>query len=105
MNRISRRLILPALICGTFATSAHITVTRTTVDHIENPASIPAATPRFSWQTESDKSGVVQKSYRIIVSSTPEKAANGEGDLWDSGIRASRQQTLVPYGGTETVAV
>ena len=99
MNRISRRLILPALICGTFATSAHITVTRTTVDHIENPASIPAATPRFSWQTESDKSGVVQKSYRIIVSSTPEKAANGEGDLWDSGIRASRQQTLVPYGG------
>ncbi len=63
----------------------------------------PLATnmPRFSWNYDTDAADMVQTSYRVIVASTPENAANGIGDLWDSGTVASGQMLYIPYQGRE----
>ena len=69
------------------------------VENLCNPQGIDTAEPRFSWQLQSDEKGVLQQSYRILVASSEELLARGEGDLWDSGDVKSRQQLWVPYGG------
>lgn len=96
MLRLPFLLLLAA---SPVAAIARVEVTNTTVEHLEEPSGLPTRAPRFSWQTVSDKNDVIQKSYRLIVSSTAEKAARREGDLWDSGRRESRDQILIPYDG------
>jgi len=49
----------------------------------------------FGWEVPLGK----QASYRILVSSTAEKAAQHEGDVWDSGRIRSRQSIHVEYKG------
>lgn len=55
--------------------------------------------PRFGWQIKSNKNNIYQQSYRIIVSSTRERAKKKIGDVWDSGITTSDMSQWVPYGG------
>ena len=63
--------------------------------------SIPLATaePRFSWQYAAEVNNVLQTDYRIIVSSSEEKATKGIGDLWDSKVVGSNQMLYIPYEG------
>jgi len=55
--------------------------------------------PRFSWWLNDSRRGARQSAYRILVASSPEKLAAGEGDLWDTGKVESDDSTLIPYGG------
>ena len=64
-----------------------------------NPLGIGTSTPRFSWQITSDRKGVVQTSYQILVASSREKLDRNEADLWDSGERNSDEQLWIPYQG------
>ncbi len=57
-----------------------------------NPYGIDASHPRFSWKLESDKQGVVQKKYRIIVNCRDEI-------LWDSGEVLSDESQRIRYEG------
>lgn len=82
-------------------TSAKTTVVNPLTEGLENPVGIDTSTPRFSWQTVSDKNDVVQTRYRILVASTPEKLAAEQGDLWDSGNVTSDAQLWIPYGGKQ----
>jgi len=43
----------------------------------------------------------MQTDYRIVVSSTRQKAEQGVGDLWDSQVTASNQMLYIPYQGRE----
>lgn len=46
--------------------------------------------PQFSWRLESDQRGLLQRAYRIIVSSSLEQLHADNGDVWDSGeVRSS----------------
>ncbi len=65
-----------------------------------SPMSIDTPTPRLGWELVSDKSDVMQTSYRIIVASTKEKAEACEGDLWDTTAQSSRSQ-WIKYAGKE----
>jgi len=51
--------------------------------------------PSFGWQVPFGK----QVAYRILVSSSSEKAAQHEGDVWDSGRIKSAQSINVGYNG------
>jgi len=62
---------------------------------IDNPA------PRFSWKLLSDRRGVVQTSYRILVASSPENLQADRGDKWDSGLVESDRSVNVVYDGTQ----
>ena len=62
-----------------------------TICGLKEPAGLDVK-PRFSWKIVSEKNDVVQRSYRITVTS-------GAQTVWDSGITEDPQSVHVPYGG------
>ena len=64
-----------------------------------NPLGIDVVAPRLSWEITSFKRNVHQISYQIIVSSSREKLARGDGDYWNSGKVFSDQSIHVEYAG------
>lgn len=78
-----------------------------------NPVGIDAKAPRFSWKMKSDRTNVIQTSYRIRVyeatdtgtvqaeGTAAEKASTEKGVLlWDSGIVKSAQSQRIRYEGS-----
>jgi len=80
--------------------AAPVSVTELKTERMANPMSIDTPTPRLGWVIKSDKKDVMQTSCHIIVASTPEKAQNLEGDLWDTNIDGDQSQ-WVKYAGKE----
>jgi beta-glucosidase-like glycosyl hydrolase len=74
-------------------------------EYRENPLGIESAQPRLSWWLRSDVRGQQQAAYQVLVASSPEVLARGEGDLWDSGRVASDQSVLVTYRGKPLAAL
>ena len=77
-----------------------VRVTDLRTERMVNPMSIDTPTPRLGWKIEADVNDVSQTQVHIIVASTPEKAENMEGDLWDATLSTSQSQWL-PYAGKE----
>ena len=98
------KLILKALVITTIAwhcaaAAATIKVENLRCEGMENPLSIDAAHPQLSWIIQSDERGQKQTACQVLVASSLEKLARGEGDLWDSGRLATEQSVWVPYAG------
>lgn len=55
--------------------------------------------PRLSWTLHSNRRGMMQSAYRLLVASSPEILASRKGDLWDSGKVVSSRSIQVEYGG------
>ncbi|MFC3198876.1 family 78 glycoside hydrolase catalytic domain [Parapedobacter deserti] len=55
--------------------------------------------PVFSWELVGTEQGGLQSAYRITVSDHPDSAANGVGNVWDSGKVHSSASTNVRYQG------
>lgn len=70
-----------------------------TAEMCRRPLGLEESAPRLSWKLHTDRSGVAQKSCRVLVASSPEALADGRGDVWDSGEVASDRSVYVPYGG------
>jgi alpha-L-rhamnosidase len=68
-------------------------------EHLTNPLGIDAPQPRLSWILESTERGQRQTAYQILVASAPERLADDQGDLWDSGRISSDQSVYVAYAG------
>lgn len=68
-----------------------------------NPIGIDVA-PRFSWRLESDKRGVLQTAYQVMVSSSLEKLQSDIGDIWDSGKIESPMSVGIPFDGDNLVS-
>jgi alpha-L-rhamnosidase len=66
-----------------------------------DPLGIGVATPRLSWivTAPAGKRGVKQSAYRLLVASSPDKLAQDQGDLWDSGEVATDQTAQITYAG------
>ncbi len=69
------------------------------VESQTNPTALNTPLPRFSWRIETEERGWLQKSYHILVASTPELLAEGKGDLWDSGQVTSRSSQFISFEG------
>ncbi|WP_343669690.1 family 78 glycoside hydrolase catalytic domain [Chitinophaga sp.] len=67
---------------------------------LENPVGIDITQPRMSWEIGGQEHAVVQTAYQILVASTPEKLAENEGDLWNSGKVISNQSIQIAYNGS-----
>ncbi|MHB8996913.1 MAG: glycoside hydrolase family 78 protein [Armatimonadota bacterium] len=72
-------------------------VERLTVEGRVNPAGVVDDTPSFGW-SYFDFGGVEQAACQVLVSSTEEKLAAGEGDLWDTGVVVSAATEMI-YDG------
>ena len=94
-------LTLPLLL----AASLHAAdVANLRCEYLADPLGIDVLKPRLSWVIESAQRGERQTAYQVMVASTSEFLAKGQGDLWDSGKVASEQSTLVEYGGKPLVS-
>lgn len=71
-----------------------------TTDYAENPINLFTDKPVFSWKAKA-YNGYKQTSYRICVSSSPEKLKNGIYDLWDSKTVKSDRSVAIRYEGKQ----
>ncbi|WP_239092232.1 alpha-L-rhamnosidase [Streptomyces sp. SID14478] len=70
-----------------------------TVEHLDRPLGVDAARPRFGWRLGSQRRGLAQGAYRILVASTPGRLAPGRTDVWDSGRTSCADSVAVLYDG------
>ncbi|TWT91074.1 Bacterial alpha-L-rhamnosidase [Pseudobythopirellula maris] len=78
---------------------AALTVAELQCEQLREAVGIDTPAPRLTWRLASDERGDRQTAYRLLVASTAEKLAAGEGDLWDSGRVDSGDSLLIPYAG------
>ena len=69
------------------------------VEYREAPLGIDSVTPRLGWKVHSSERAQRQTAYQILVASSPERLANDEGDLWDTGRVRSDETLHVVYDG------
>jgi len=70
-------------------------------EYLENPLGIDVMKPRLSWKLEAlpEARGLRQTAYQVLVASSPEILAKGQGDLWDSGEVMSDATSQIEYAG------
>ncbi len=87
------------LVVSPVAWAAAVNVGDLTAERLVNPLGLETQHPRLSWVITSDRTGVMQTAYRILVASSPELLEREKGDVWDSGRVDSDESVLVPYSG------
>jgi len=97
------RTLLPLVICwfaiagGSRLKAAE--VVRLRCEYRVNPQGIDNPNPGLSWVIDSARRGDLQTACQVLVASSAELLAAGQGDLWDSGRVASNQSAQVAYAG------
>ncbi|MFC5471546.1 family 78 glycoside hydrolase catalytic domain [Cohnella suwonensis] len=76
-----------------------LSIASCTTEYADRPLGLDVRKPRLGWKLVSGERGAVQSAYRVVVASSREALDRDEGDLWDSGIVASRQSVNVVYEG------
>lgn len=61
-----------------------------TVDLVKNPLAASICGTRFSWKLDSDKNGIVQKSYRVQISCDA-------GEVFDSGVIEGQESVELSF--------
>jgi len=79
--------------------AAQIALQHTTCEMLENPLGIDVQKPRFAWYITAKERNVLQTAYQVLVSSSSEKLAANDGDLWDSQKVNSSESIHVTYNG------
>jgi len=72
---------------------------RLVTEYKENPIGIDSRQPRLSWQIQSDRRGVTQSAYQIVVART-EKDLRGGNLVWDTGKVNSDESIQRAYSGS-----
>lgn len=78
--------------------AADVVVTDLQTENVTELLGTEDADPELSWKLRASSRDVTQAAYRVLVASSPEKLANGVGDVWDSGKIAS-QSPRATYDG------
>lgn len=93
--------ILTVLLLTAFGekTAVNLQLSNLRCELLHNPQGIDVLNPRLSWELSGDRRGLEQTAYHILVASSAEKLAAGEGDLWDSGKVDTSQSVQVAYAG------
>src|SRR5882724_11089067 len=68
-------------------------------EYKENPVGIDTRAPRFSWEIQSDRRGVTQSAYQIIITQAAAEMRNLP--VWDTGKVNSDQSIQVSYTGQQ----
>ncbi|MDR1010232.1 MAG: glycoside hydrolase family 78 protein [Opitutaceae bacterium] len=80
--------------------AAHaLSVSSALVDYQENPATIDAQNPAFSWKLESPARGTRQTAYRVVVDKAPPAGDAMPVRIWDSGRVESSQAGAIHCKG------
>ena len=93
IQQISTIILLLIISCGVPQETTFVYDLR--VEYMKNPVGIDVNQPRFSWKLKSNKRGVFQTNYAIIVS-TDESFKN---EIWNSGEILSEHSVHINYEG------
>ena len=93
-------ILFPLLFSALVSAGAGLTVLNPRCEYLANPMGIDSAAPRLSWALQADERGQKQTAYQVLVASTPERLAAGQGDVWDSGKIVSDKTLQVVYAGS-----
>ena len=81
------------------ATSQVCQVMDLKTEHLENPIGMDTPNPRFSWKILSERNGMKQKAYQLLVGTDSAQIAHGKGNVWDSG-EVESDNVMTRYAGT-----
>uniref|UniRef100_UPI003216C3D0 family 78 glycoside hydrolase catalytic domain n=1 Tax=uncultured Draconibacterium sp. TaxID=1573823 RepID=UPI003216C3D0 len=70
-----------------------------TVEYLSKPLGIDTGLPRFSWKIYSEKRGVRQLAYRLVVDESLKNVENETGKVWDTGKVESIQTVNIEFAG------
>lgn len=70
-------------------------IAQITIETRKQPLGLDALSPRISWISQSDATGVNQQAYRVRVATDEQMTAL----VWDTGRVESDQSVLLPYAG------
>ena len=80
-----------------------LVVTRLEADDAAEPLGIDARAPLLRWRLASNRRGVAQTSYRVLVATRPELLREGRADVWDSNETDGTEPWVV-YAGKPLVS-
>jgi len=93
------KVLLIFLLSALLLQASGIAVHDLRTEHEVDPTGV-SVTPRLSWQISSEERGQRQSGFHLLASSSLEKLAAGEGDLWNENRKESGQRLLVPWKGS-----
>ncbi|HEX4141826.1 MAG TPA: glycoside hydrolase family 78 protein [Candidatus Methylacidiphilales bacterium] len=76
-------------------------------EYLHDPLGLDVLQPRLDWTLAAPDDAprnLGQKSYRVLVASSPDKLAQDQGDLWDSGDVTSTDTAQIVYGGKPLIS-
>ena len=91
-------LIVIFLINGAQAFSRIIEVSDLETNAASQQLVIDDPNPRFTWKLRSDREGIKQAKFKLLVASKPELLKPGRADVWDSKVVLSPDPALI-YAG------
>ncbi len=105
-----RSIVLPRLLLASAAWSLPLAPSllaadvppapeRLRCEYLVDPLGLDETSPRFSWELQDARQGALQTAYHVLVADSPERLAQDEGTLWDSGKVLSAETTHVCYAG------
>ena len=94
-----KKLLLSALLLLTGSLFANERIARLRCEEMTDPIGIDVLQPRLSWELESDRRGVLQTAYRILVATDKTLLDRDQGDMWDSGEIESDATSGIKYAG------
>ncbi|MDE3067145.1 MAG: family 78 glycoside hydrolase catalytic domain [Verrucomicrobiota bacterium] len=97
-TRFSLAALLPAL-APAMLFGADLAPAGLRCEYTVNPMGVDVPHPRLFWVDLGHERGQKQSAYEILTSSSAQKLANDQGDLWDSGKVPSDETIQIPYAG------
>ena len=92
---MNKYLLLLIFQSWTVLALAQLQVSQLLTENLQNPIGLDVPQPRFSWQLQSPKRGVMQSAYELRIGSD----ARLKNVLWSSGKTSSDSSVLVAYKG------
>ena len=95
-----------ALLCLNLmrANGSNLKVVNLKSEYSVNPIGVDSERPRFSWQIESERRGIIQETYQIIVSGYKDGLLQDTGIIWDSGEVYASKSTNIEYEGPKLLS-
>ncbi|MFP5080040.1 family 78 glycoside hydrolase catalytic domain [Pedobacter sp. JCM 36344] len=82
-----------------FSQQYKLKVQNLSCEYLTNPIAIENLQPKLSWQLKSKAKAIDQKTYSILVASSPALLEQNKGDYWRSGKVNSGNSTHIVYQG------
>ncbi|RYZ28272.1 MAG: alpha-L-rhamnosidase [Chitinophagaceae bacterium] len=98
---MKRSFFVGLLLISLQSFAQNISVAKLTCENAESPLGIETAAPSLGWQILSDKRGVQQSAYHVLVADDSSFLQSNKGNIWDSKKIASAQSIQVPFKGSK----